>query len=60
MKATIFDGDLSGTADTASYVNGNIFTGANPALTASYALTTAGGGPGGDTTAIEAQFWFLL
>lgn len=60
-------GSLFGTASqaisasrtiTASYVNGNIFTGTNPVLTASYALSSSGGG--GDTTAIEAQFWFLL
>ncbi len=30
------------------------------AVTASYALASPGGGGGGDTTAIEAQFWFLI
>jgi hypothetical protein len=29
------------------------------AVTASYALSSAGG-PAGDTTAVEAQTWFLI
>jgi len=43
---------------TASNVIGTV-TSASYAITASYALSSAGGG-GGDTTAIEAQLWFLL
>lgn len=42
-----YSGNISGTsswasnAQTASYVNGNIYTGTNPTLTASYAVTTS-------------------
>ena len=45
-------------AATASLVVGTVAT-ASFAVTASYALSSAGG-PGGDTTAVEAQVWFLL
>ena len=69
LTATSFTGSLFGTSSwasnsitssfiTASNVIGTV-TSASYAITASYALSSAGGG-GGDTTAIEAQLWFLL
>ena len=36
-----FVGNLTGTASTASYVTGSVFTSTNPALSASYALTAS-------------------
>jgi hypothetical protein len=36
-----FTGNLIGTATTASYVSGSVFTSTNPALSASYALTAS-------------------
>jgi hypothetical protein len=53
------------TAQTASFVTASNVVGtvAN-SYTASYALTASfalnGGGGGGDTTSIEAQFYFLM
>jgi hypothetical protein len=41
ITSTSFTGSLSGSATTASYVNGNIFTSTNNALSASYALTAS-------------------
>jgi len=49
-----FTGTLIGTASYASQALSSSF-----AVTASYALSSAGG-PGGDTTAVEAQTWFLM
>jgi hypothetical protein len=56
-----FTGNLIGTATTASYVSGSVFTSTNPALSASYALTASyamnggggGGTPGGSPTQIQ-------
>jgi hypothetical protein len=55
-----FTGNLIGTATTASYISGSVFTSTNPALSASYALTASyainGGGsgtPGGSNTQIQ-------
>jgi hypothetical protein len=56
-------GSLFGTATTASYISGSVFTSTNPALSASYALTASHAlnvGGTGDTTSIEAQLWFLI
>jgi hypothetical protein len=36
-----FTGNLIGTATTASYISGSVFTSTNPALSASYALTSS-------------------
>ena len=47
-----FTGNLIGTATTASYISGSVFTSTNPALSASYALTASfalNGGGGGAT-----------
>jgi hypothetical protein len=41
ITSTSFTGSLSGTATTASYVNGNIHNSSNPATSASYALTAS-------------------
>jgi hypothetical protein len=57
--------DVSGSGrftDSLTAVNGitgSLFGTASFAVTASYALSSAGG-PGGDTTAVEAQTWFLM
>ena len=56
-----FTGNLIGTATTASYISGSVFTSTNPALSASYALTASyamnggggGGTPGGSPTQIQ-------
>jgi hypothetical protein len=53
-----FTGSLQGTADTASYVTGSIFTSTNPVLSASYALTASyamNGGGGGVTSIIAGD-----
>lgn len=41
ITSTSFTGSLSGSATTASYVNGNVFTSTNPATSASYAATAS-------------------
>jgi hypothetical protein len=41
ITSTSFTGSLSGSATTASYVNGNIFTSTNLATSASYAVTAS-------------------
>lgn len=51
-----FSGPLTGTATTASYVNGNIFTGNNLATSASYAITSSYATGGSVTTAATASY----
>lgn len=67
-----FTGSLNGTASfasTASHaLNGGVtqlIAGTNISLspaggTGAVTITSTGGGPGGDTTAVEAQLWFLM
>ncbi len=51
-------------AATASYIPGTNFTTDNMVLSASFAVSASwapsSGGGGGDTTAVEAQTWFLI
>jgi hypothetical protein len=61
-----FTGSLNGTASFA--LNGGVtqlIAGTNISLspaggTGAVTITSTGGGPGGDTTAVEAQLWFLM
>ena len=50
-----FTGSFSGTAQTASFITGSIFTNANPALSASYAVTASYALNAGGGSAITVQ-----
>ena len=50
---------ITGSVIATGGFTGSLFGTASLATTASFALAVAGGG-GGDTTAVEAQFYFLM